>query len=238
MPPCSRWRACCRGSRAAFRRGSGICFWSGHSHGRYAGSTWYADTHWDELNRRCVAHVNVDSTGGVGASMLADAPRLGGVAAARPRGGAGAGRAGPGGRRMSRAGDQSFWGIGLPAMYMTMSEQPADGQVDAMASSLARGRKSAGLGWWWHTPHDTLDKIDPANLVRDTRVYRAYAVAAADRRSAAARLSPDRRRPRGGTRPLAVTGRALRLSALLGRVEALAAAVAGLGGTRDGSTRR
>ncbi len=27
------------------------------------------------------------------------------------------------------------------------------------------------LGWWWHTPHDTLDKIDEANLVRDTKVY-------------------------------------------------------------------
>jgi hypothetical protein len=27
------------------------------------------------------------------------------------------------------------------------------------------------LGWWWHTPHDKLDKIDPNNLVRDTRVY-------------------------------------------------------------------
>ncbi|HEY8291108.1 MAG TPA: hypothetical protein VIG44_01405, partial [Thermomicrobiales bacterium] len=28
-----------------------------------------------------------------------------------------------------------------------------------------------GLGWWWHTPDDTLDKIDSANFVRDTQVY-------------------------------------------------------------------
>ncbi len=27
------------------------------------------------------------------------------------------------------------------------------------------------LGWWWHTPHDLLDKVDEANLVRDTRVF-------------------------------------------------------------------
>jgi hypothetical protein len=27
------------------------------------------------------------------------------------------------------------------------------------------------LGWWWHTPHDLLDKIDEKNLVRDTRVF-------------------------------------------------------------------
>ena len=40
-----------------------VCFWSGHSHGRYSGSTWYADQNLDELDRRCVAHVNVDFDG-------------------------------------------------------------------------------------------------------------------------------------------------------------------------------
>jgi len=28
-----------------------------------------------------------------------------------------------------------------------------------------------GLGWWWHTPDDTLDKIDGPNFLRDTQVY-------------------------------------------------------------------
>jgi hypothetical protein len=32
-------------------------------------------------------------------------------------------------------------------------------------------KKGAGFGWWWHTPDDTLDKMDPDLLVRDTRVY-------------------------------------------------------------------
>jgi hypothetical protein len=27
------------------------------------------------------------------------------------------------------------------------------------------------LGWWWHTPEDTQDKIDPQNLKRDATVY-------------------------------------------------------------------
>jgi len=158
--------------RATFKRGLRICFWSGHSHGRYAGSTWYADQHWDELNRRCVAHVNVDSTGGLGASVLADVP-----VAAELRGlGREAVLAQGGqhleGERMKRAGDQSFWGVGVPSMYMCMGEQPAAAQPGAMAAIMGGGgKRSAGLGWWWHTPHDTLDKIDPANLVRDTRVY-------------------------------------------------------------------
>ena len=35
---------------------------------------------------------------------------------------------------------------------------------------VATGAARNALGWWWHTPHDLLDKIDEANLVRDTRV--------------------------------------------------------------------
>src|SRR5271166_3586432 len=26
------------------------------------------------------------------------------------------------------------------------------------------------LGWWWHTPHDLIDNIDPENHKRDTRI--------------------------------------------------------------------
>ena len=61
---------------------------------------------------------------------------------------------------MSRSSDQSFWGIGIPAMFGALSEQPP-----------APVKMRNALGWWWHTPHDLLDKIDEKNLVRDTRVY-------------------------------------------------------------------
>ncbi|TMQ20944.1 MAG: M28 family peptidase [Candidatus Rokuibacteriota bacterium] len=53
--------------RDALRRGIRFAFWSGHSHGRYAGSAWYADHAWHELHRRCVLHLNCDSTGARGA---------------------------------------------------------------------------------------------------------------------------------------------------------------------------
>ena len=59
--------------RTKWRRGLRLCFWSGHSHGRYSGSTWYVDQNWDELDRRCAVHVNVDSTGGIGATVLKNA---------------------------------------------------------------------------------------------------------------------------------------------------------------------
>jgi hypothetical protein len=45
-------------------------------------------------------------------------------------------------------------------MYGALSEQPP-----------APVKMRNALGWWWHTPHDTLDKIDEGNLVRDTRIY-------------------------------------------------------------------
>ncbi|RYY16267.1 MAG: hypothetical protein EON55_04750 [Alphaproteobacteria bacterium] len=54
----------------------------------------------------------------------------------------------------------SFWGVGIPSMFGSMSHQPP--APVAMRNPL---------GWWWHTPHDTLDKVDEANLVRDTRIF-------------------------------------------------------------------
>ncbi|WP_428490660.1 M28 family peptidase [Rhodopila sp.] len=102
--------------RAAWRRGLRLCFWSGHSHGRYSGSTWYADINWHDLARRCVAHVNVDSTGARGNTVMADAlasAELSSLAAdaVRTQGGQQLD-----GQRMSRAGDQSFWGIGVASL--------------------------------------------------------------------------------------------------------------------------
>ena len=151
-------RICAR-SRQDLRRGLRVCFWSGHSHGRYSGSAWYADRYWDELNRRCAAHVNVDSTGGIGASVLTNsgvASELAALAAEAVLAETGQRHAG---RRMGRNADHSFWAIGIPSMFGSLSHQPP-GPV---------GMRNP-LGWWWHTPHDLLDKIDPRNLVRDTRV--------------------------------------------------------------------
>lgn len=146
--------------RDQWRRGFRLCFWSGHSHGRYSGSSWYADTHWDELERRCAVHVNVDSTGGIGASVMTEsavAAELAGLAADVVRAETNQAHEG---RRAGRNSDMSFWGVGIPTLFGSLSHQPP-GSV----------KMRNPLGWWWHTPHDLLDKIDPANLTRDTRVF-------------------------------------------------------------------
>src|SRR5262249_9208128 len=49
--------------QAALARSVRIAWWSGHSHGRYAGSTWYADEFARDIVDHCVAHVNCDSPG-------------------------------------------------------------------------------------------------------------------------------------------------------------------------------
>ena len=160
--------------RRALRRGLRLAFWSGHSHGRYAGSTWYADHAWTELHRRCAVHLNIDSTGARGATDYSvvhateDAQSFvekvvhdvtGQTARAR---------------RFPRAGDQSFWGIGIPSALMSLSGIPK--QDTDLSRWMERLFGTAGFPWWWHTREDTIDKIDADILALDTRVYVAAAL--------------------------------------------------------------
>ncbi|HEV2357071.1 MAG TPA: M28 family peptidase [bacterium] len=159
--------------RRRLRRGIRFAFWSGHSHGRYSGSTWYADTHWHDLYRRAALHLNVDSSGARGATVMSDALTMAetwALAADCVRAVSGQELAR---RRVSRMGDQSFWGIGVPSLFVGVSEQPAGtSAAGAALASLAGGSPtSGGLGWWWHTTEDTIDKIDRENLARDAQVY-------------------------------------------------------------------
>ncbi|MFB8374027.1 M28 family peptidase [Paenibacillus taichungensis] len=140
--------------RDTLRRSVRFAFWSGHSHGRYAGSALYSDLHWEDLHENGVLHINIDSVGAKGASQLgaansmaetrtlcADAIR---IVTDEPFGGS----------PFGRSGDQSFWGAGLPSAFMGLSYQP-----------------EGWFGWWWHTTEDTLDKIDGDYLARDCKVY-------------------------------------------------------------------
>ena len=139
--------------RKRLRRGLRLAFWSGHSHGRYSSSAWYADTHWLELHERCLAHVNIDSVGAIDADDFGtnSMPQTAGLAQWAVRRVAGTELDA---HRVGRNSDQSFLGAGVPSILGAVSRQ-ADGT----------------LGWWWHTPHDTMDKIDPARLLRDAKIF-------------------------------------------------------------------
>jgi hypothetical protein len=161
--------------RDELRRGMRLAFWSGHSHARYAGSAWYADEFWIDLHDNCVAHINVDSVGAKDATVLSEGNNMAELRefvsdAIEPIAHQRLTR-----RRFGRAGDQSFWGVGVPAALMSLSAQPpenADPVLLALHDQIAGGKSnSGGLGSWWHTPEDTIDKIDPENLYRDASIY-------------------------------------------------------------------
>jgi len=157
--------------KAQLYRGLRLLFWSGHSHGRYSGSTWYVDNHWEELYNRCVAHVNVDSTGAQGATSYAAFPanlELGpfGAEIIHTQTGQTAQA-----NRMTRAGDMSFNGVGIPALFMTLSAVPFDPKQTNYVTEAAGKLLGATLPWFWHTSEDTIDKIDLDVLALDTKIY-------------------------------------------------------------------
>jgi hypothetical protein len=164
-----------RKHKAGLRRGVRFAFWSGHSHGRYAGSTWYADHFWEDLEKNCIGHLNADCLGARGATDYSDlfatedlwdlAEKLIlDCAGQRVKG-----------KHFPRAGDQSFWGLGLPSLFMVLSGVPPEEGSD-LGESTARFVGTGGLPWFWHTTEDTLDKIDPEIFALDTRIYLSAAL--------------------------------------------------------------
>ena len=134
-------------------------FWNGHEIAEAAGSTWLVDTFWDELNKKCVAYFNIDSTGMGEATLyeiktsaeykdfavdnarrlLSEELRI---------------------QNLTKIGDQSFLGIGVPGTAQRMSYTK-----EYMAHNCG-----ATLGWWNHTKEDGFDKYSPENILKDTRV--------------------------------------------------------------------
>ena len=107
------------------RRSVRFVLWSGHSHGRYAGSTAYCDAHFEELRNHCLLNVNADCLGGRGATVMTESPAMAStreLAATALREAAGV--TNWRGCRYSRSCDQSFWGAGVPSVFSQVSEQP------------------------------------------------------------------------------------------------------------------
>lgn len=144
------------------KRSVKVAFWSGHSDGRYAGSSWYVDTHWEDLDKNCVAHINLDLIGGKNDELVSRGTSLmekeglpesiieefSGVRPVLTDG-------------LTRAGDESFSGVGVPISMLSRFASKEDGEYAQWASSYAP---------WWHSVADTLDKVDEEFLLRDARI--------------------------------------------------------------------
>jgi len=151
--------------RAELKRSVWIAFWPGHETATMSGSSWFVDVFWDELSKGGVAYVNVDTLGLAGSSTFIahSSPELSQFA--QQIGEETLGEeitVAP----LARTGDQSFFGIGIPALY---------GRTTYDAETLQRTH-GATLGWWNHShpSKDTMDKVDPELVEKAGRVIERW----------------------------------------------------------------
>jgi N-acetylated-alpha-linked acidic dipeptidase len=161
--------------RADLPRSVRIAWWSGHSHGRYAGSTWYAQEYALDLLRNCVLHLNCDSPGCRDADTFIDQswmPELAGFAAEVISDIAGLPSEGG---DPHRAGDNSFNNLGVSTAMMLSSTMSRE--LRAERGLYAVGGCGANIEW--HTEADTIEVADRDRLLRDMRIYATLALRAA-----------------------------------------------------------
>ncbi|HKS90483.1 MAG TPA: M28 family peptidase [Tepidiformaceae bacterium] len=143
------------------RRGLVTCLWMGHETGTMISSSRFADVNWDRLRRRCVAYVQIDQPAMTGTSTWhqhsTDDIQNYAVNTTREV----IGNMPIHWRRQQKNGDSSFFGVGLACAAGEMSFTDEEIQRTALAN----------LGWWHHSIHNTIDKIDRDLLALHLRVY-------------------------------------------------------------------
>jgi hypothetical protein len=154
--------------RDKLRRSVRIAWWPGHSTGRYAGSTWFADAFAIDLDENCVAQVNCDSPGCRWATsyhqtttmsdtrdfvqkVITDVTGTDTFAPKRP----------------NQAGDYAFNNIGISSYYMLSSTMPLALREEKGYYDVS----GCGANIAWHTENDTLEIADRGVLLTDMRIY-------------------------------------------------------------------
>ena len=169
-------------SEGKLRYGARFAWWPGHSHARYSGSTWYADTFWQDLFDHAIAYFNIDSPGVKGATVYVPRHQMGEVSEfneattkeitgwdtdTSSRAQLALGKRKDkyvSSTRPSRAADQSFWGVGVSSISVYGMLKPDDPNRDQNVGG-------SGGAWWWHSEHETVDKADMDILGQDVRLY-------------------------------------------------------------------
>jgi hypothetical protein len=143
------------------RRGLVTALWMGHETGTMISSTRFADVNWDRLRRSCVAYLQVDQPAIANSSIWHTAStediQSYSTRIARETLGTYPQRWG----RQSKNGDSSFFGVGIAALA---------GET-MFSEEEARRTGFANLGWFHHSAHNTLDKVDRSLLAPHLEVY-------------------------------------------------------------------
>lgn len=151
--------------RGDLRRGAVFGFWTAHETGTMAGSAWFADRNWDRLRENAVAYLQIDQPACAHATShwatasnaelrrfhsRIEAEHLGGI----PRQW----------KRAMKNGDSSFFGLGIPMLI---------GEGTISDEEMAR-TAMASLGWFHHSVHNTIDKLDWNWMQVHIEIYAAW----------------------------------------------------------------
>jgi hypothetical protein len=156
-------------NKGQLKRSLKVAWWSGHSHGRYAGSTWFADHFAIDLANNCLAQVNCDSPGcrwaetyneltsftEANSFVINTITDVTGIV--------------PEPERPVRAGDYSFNGIGLTGFYMLSSTMTEEAKAEKGYYAVG----GCGANIEWHTEEDLMHILDKEILLRDIKMYAA-----------------------------------------------------------------
>lgn len=154
-------------NNSKLKRSIRVAIWTGHSTGRYGGSTWFADQFGLDLEKNCVAQVNCDSPGCRWAtsydymmwtSEVDDFCKTSIQDAI--------GQESKGSRPM-RAGDYSFNNIGITSFFMLSSSIP-ESLLQEKGYYPVGG---CGANIEWHTEEDLMHVADLNILEKDMKVY-------------------------------------------------------------------
>jgi hypothetical protein len=150
--------------RSELRRSVRIVFWPGHENGIMEGSTWFVDRFWDEIDQNAVLYLNVDSPAMKGTTRwyVWSSPETRRWHQSVEQ------RVAPSietdWHKLPKIGDQSFFGVGVPAMFALNQFEPE--QVAEWGGAI--------FAPWYQSTDDTIDKADPERLADAIRYYAAY----------------------------------------------------------------
>jgi N-acetylated-alpha-linked acidic dipeptidase len=155
-------------ARDGLGRSFRIAWNPGHSHGRYAGSTWYADQFAMELEEHCVAQMNIDSPGSKGATSYHRAAVMAELLSFARETIRDISGQKIQGSRPQRAGDYSFNNIGLTSIYMLLDEIPEEIRKQ---KGFYKVGGNGGNSISWHSDQDLMEHIDIDLVMKHMKIY-------------------------------------------------------------------
>jgi N-acetylated-alpha-linked acidic dipeptidase len=164
--------------RGDLKRSVRVIWWPGHSTGRYAGSTWYADNFATDIFENCVAQIDCDSPGCRWATAYLEVfcmPEATAFLNDAIRDATGKNSEM---MRPFRAADWSFNNIGVTGLLALSSTMPPE--LVAEKGYYRVGGNGGNIEW--HTERDRMEVADKDILLIDTKLYAlaTFRVAAAD----------------------------------------------------------